>query len=121
MTKMDVAIRKTAAKLIQKYGQLVELTHKSQTYFPDKGEMVDDEIKYQTVRAVVDEFRVGFQDNTSVQAGDLKVTIAAEALENDPVPGDTVKIGEEVYSIVPPVTPTYVNEQVGVWNLQVRK
>jgi hypothetical protein len=119
MTQFDTSLRSTASKLLSKFGKLVTLTRRTESYAPSTGELTVISVTA-TIRAVVGTYSKFLYGTSSILVGDLKLTVAAADFTFDPAPNDTVLIDSVLYKVVR-ADPVYISEQPGLWELQVRK
>ena len=117
---LDAKMRSTASRLLAKFGKAVPITVVVKTYSPSSGAFTVTSTTTTTVNGAVSEFSAGITGNADVISGDLKVTIAAMDLTQEPLAGDTVVIDGQTYKVIN-VFPTYSGELVALWKLQVRK
>jgi hypothetical protein len=117
---IDTRARATANRLIDQFGKQITITHIIKgEYNPSTGEMAADIVTSESTAALIKDYN-GFElTNGVVQAGDLKIKIAALQI-TEPSIGDTVTIDSLVYSVLA-IKHIWSGEMSAIYELQVRK
>lgn len=121
MTELDLEIPGLATDLIAEYGKVIGFGRMTPgDYDPSTGTSTPGGVSG-TVKAVVEPYRGQRLLAGLVEAGDLKLTIAAESFpDGEPTTEDVAEIDDVLYTVVN-VMPTYSGELVALYEIQIRR
>ena len=121
MTELDLEIPGLAAELINEYGKLIGFGRvEPGEYDPETRTAAPGNVP-STVKAIVEPWRGQRLLAGLVEAGDLKLTVAAESFPNgDPTTEDVAVIDDVSHTVVN-VLPTYSGERKAIYEIQVRR
>lgn len=117
---LDKRMRSLAQQLTAKFGKAVTIKeYTGNTYDPATGTNTPSYTDH-NANAVVRSYAERLIDGSSVQVGDVEVSVPAKELTFTPDTQDNVLMDGVTYSIVNPQR-TYSGERVALFVLQVRK
>ncbi|GHD42244.1 hypothetical protein GCM10017083_07030 [Thalassobaculum fulvum] len=119
MSRLDETLRPLAARLVARAGTAMTWRRAGPpAYDPATGAVTAAETDT-AVTGVIEEVETGHPDGL-VRRGDRIVTLAAEPLALEPVPGDALLIGGTVHRVVT-VTTTWAGDRPALYRLHVRR
>jgi hypothetical protein len=117
---LDTRMRSLAQRLTDKFGKAVVLREfAGNTFDPSTGQNTASYTDH-NANAVVRSYAERLIDGSSVQVGDLEVSVPAKDLTFVPDTQDRLRMDGVEYAIVNPQR-TYSGEQVALYVLQVRR
>lgn len=121
MTELDLEIPGLASELIDEYGKSIGFGRvEPGKYDTSTGTAAPAGVP-STVKAIVEPYRGQRLLAGLVEAGDMKLTIAAESFpDGEPTTEDTAVIDGVEFTVVN-VLPTYSGELVALYEIQVRR
>lgn len=120
LTALDITLRPLASSLMERFGKTVTYTKQTPgTYNTATGEAVPSETPTE-IKAVLEEARGAQFAENLVQAGDKKISAAAEAFAEAPKPGDGFTVDGRRYSVIQ-VRTTYSGELPALYEILARK
>ena len=121
MTELDLEIPGLAAEVIDEFGKLIGFgTVEPGEYDPETRTAAPGRVNG-AVKAIVEPWRGQRLLAGLVEAGDLKLTVAAESFPNgDPTTEDVAEIDNVLFTVVN-VLPTYSGERKAIYEIQVRR
>lgn len=119
MSRLDESLRPLAARLVARSGTAMTWRRTGLPgYDPATGIVAAVEVDT-PVTGVIEEVEAGHADGL-VRRGDRIVTLAAEPLAAEPVPGDALLIAGGVHRVVS-VTTTWAGDRPALFRLHVRR
>ena len=121
MTELDEEIPGLATEIIAEYGKdIAYIQREPGTYDPATSQAMPTPTD-RVIKGIVEPYRGQRLIAGLVEAGDLKVTCAAESFEGlkDPSPEDIMTIDDKDFNVIN-VLPTYSGELVAIYEFQVR-
>ena len=121
MTELDLEIPGLAAELINEFGKAIGFGRvEPGEYDPDTGTAAPASAP-RTLKAIVEPYKGQRLLAGLVEAGDLKLTVAAESFpDGEPTTEDTAVIDDASYTVVN-VLGIYSGEKVAIYEIQVRR
>lgn len=120
MTGLDDRLRPAAARLIDRTGKAMTLRRvTSGGYNPATG-AVAETTEDTALKGVIEDYAVERVDGGLIRQGDRQVTLAAEPLQVEPAPGDTMLIDGVTHMVVS-VSATYSGDQPALYRLHIRR
>jgi hypothetical protein len=120
MSSFDYAASQSAAdRLIRKFGQAATLTHNATVPASNPWESPTTTTTTHAVQIVVETYKDGLVNGTSILAGDRKILLSALGLTVAPTVKDTLTIGADVWSVVN-VKPLSPGATVVLYEIQAR-
>ncbi len=123
MTELDLEIPGLATDLIAEYGKTIGYTQRKPGAYDTDTSMAAPAEQPIEIKAIVEPYSGQRMIAGLIEAGDLKVTAAAESFEGfdeDPSTGDIVYIDSEDFNVVNAM-PTYSGDLKAIWEFQVRR
>lgn len=119
MSRLDETLRPLAARLVARAGTaMIWRRSDAAAYDPASGGVAATQFDL-PVTGVIEEVETGHLDGLVVR-GDRIVTLAAEPLQAEPVPGDALLIGGAMHRVVS-VTTTWAGDRPALFRLHVRR
>jgi len=119
MSRFDESLRPMVAALVARAGTAMTLRREGEPlYTPSTGEVAAAATSL-SVAGVIEDVETGHADGL-VRRGDRMVTLAAQDLQTDPVPGDSLLIGGVTHRVVS-VTASYAGDRPAAYRLHVRR
>jgi hypothetical protein len=122
MTELDLEIPVLATELIEEYGKEIGYTQREPGEYDTNTSMAVPTENPKVIKAIVEPYRGQRMVAGLVEAGDLKVTIAAESFadfDEEPSTGDICFIDGNPFNVVNALA-TYSGELKAIWEFQVR-
>ncbi len=119
MSRLDETLRPVATRLLARAGTAMTWRRAgAPAYDPATGVVAAGDAEI-AVTGVIEDVETSHADGL-VRRGDRLVTLAAEPLSGDPVPGDALLIGGVVHRVVS-VTATWSGDRPALFRLHVRR
>jgi len=119
MSRLDETLRPLATRLVARAGTAMTWRRAGPpAYDPETGAVAASDAG-RPVTGVVEEAEASHPDGV-VRRGDRIVTLAAEPLDDEPAPGDTVLIGGAVHRVIA-VTTTWAGDRPALFRLHLRR
>jgi hypothetical protein len=112
-------VERRATAVVHNLGTTVTLRQIARTFDPVTGKTTD-VVTDTTVKGVIQDFAARYVDGTVVRRGDRRLTLAAADLVVEPVPGNRVVIGSDVFEVIN-VESKFVGPKVVAYELQIRR
>lgn len=106
--------------LLDTYGTDVKIVRTTRTYDPLTGRVSDSNDAEVTVKGRPDVFEASEVDGEVVRSGDVRITVAGDALSNDPAVGDRVEVDSDTYELVR-IVRTLATDDVAIYELHCRR
>lgn len=119
MSRLDETLRPMVARLVDRAGTSVTLRRQSITAYDPVSGLVTQAVTDLSVSGVIEDVELGHPDGV-VRRGDRMVTLAAEPLPSDPVPGDDLVVDGVVHRIIS-VSTTFAGDRPAAFRLHVRR
>ncbi|MEQ8396504.1 hypothetical protein [Thalassobaculum sp.] len=119
MSRLDETFRPLAARLVARAGTALTLRRTATPAYDPATGSVTGAITDLPVIGVIEDVETGHPDGL-VRRGDRMVTLAAEPLPSEPVPGDAVLIGGAVHRVLS-VSTTWAGDRPALFRLHVRR
>lgn len=120
MTELDTEIGPLALELIDEYGKAISYSRVTPGEYNTDTGAVESATVVIELRAIVEEYAGQSFLSGLIEAGDKKVTIAANSVDTLPTTQDTVLIDNITYTVVN-VKITYSGDLAALYELQCRK
>ncbi len=119
MSRLDETFRPLATRLVARAGTALTLRRiGTPTYDPSTGSVSGATVDH-PVTGVIEDVETAHPDGL-VRRGDRMITLAAEPLSAEPVPGYAVLIGDAVHRVLS-VSTTWAGDRPALFRLHVRR
>lgn len=120
MTELDAEIGPLALELIDEFGKAVEYRIVATGIYNTDTATVENTDTIFNIKGILEEYSGQAFLSGLIEAGDKKLTIAAQAVNSLPTTQDTVLIDTKIFRVVG-VKITYSGELAALYELQLRR